>query len=171
MLSLFDTAGQECYEHLRPFMYPDTDVILICFAVDNPTSLSNVSTNWLPEVRRTLAKVPILLLGLKTDLRSNIDFSPGIVHPHSSEQGSSSQGHDSVNFRENQIERRRFVHYEDGQKMASQIGAKAYFECSAKNNQGLTPIFQEAARLSLRYRRGSSLRRISSIFSPRTSIL
>uniref|UniRef100_A0A8C5Y836 Uncharacterized protein n=1 Tax=Microcebus murinus TaxID=30608 RepID=A0A8C5Y836_MICMU len=35
-LALWDTAGQEDYERLRPFSYPDTDVILMCFSINNP---------------------------------------------------------------------------------------------------------------------------------------
>ena len=31
-LSLWDTAGQEAYDRLRPLAYPDTDVVLICFS-------------------------------------------------------------------------------------------------------------------------------------------
>lgn len=41
-LALWDTAGQEDYDRLRPLSYPETDVILICFAIDQPTSFSNV---------------------------------------------------------------------------------------------------------------------------------
>lgn len=41
-LALWDTAGQEEYDRLRPLSYPESDVILICFAVDFPVSLANV---------------------------------------------------------------------------------------------------------------------------------
>lgn len=41
-LALWDTAGQEEYDRLRPLSYPETDVILIGFAVDYPVSLANV---------------------------------------------------------------------------------------------------------------------------------
>lgn len=35
-------TGQEDYDRLRPLSYPDSHVILICFAVDSPDSLDNV---------------------------------------------------------------------------------------------------------------------------------
>ena len=41
-LQLWDTAGQEEYDRLRPLSYPDSHVILICFAIDSPDSLDNV---------------------------------------------------------------------------------------------------------------------------------
>lgn len=41
-LALWDTAGQEDYERLRPMAYSKAHVILIGFSVDTPDSLENV---------------------------------------------------------------------------------------------------------------------------------
>lgn len=41
-LALWDTAGQEDYERLRPLAYSKAHVILIGFAIDTPDSLDNV---------------------------------------------------------------------------------------------------------------------------------
>lgn len=41
-LALWDTAGQEEYDRLRPLSYPESDVILIVFAIDYPPSMLNV---------------------------------------------------------------------------------------------------------------------------------
>ena len=49
-LALWDTAGQEDYDRLRPLSYPDTDVILMCFSIDSPDSLENIPDKWTPEV-------------------------------------------------------------------------------------------------------------------------
>ena len=57
-LALWDTAGQEEYDRLRPLSYPESDVILIVFSVDYPTSLQNVQD----KVRCAL--LPILSLPL-----------------------------------------------------------------------------------------------------------
>lgn len=45
-LGLFDTAGQEDYDRLRPLSYPQTDVFLICFSVNSPASFENVKVNF-----------------------------------------------------------------------------------------------------------------------------
>ena len=34
--------GSEEYDRLRPLAYPQTDVFLLCFALDNPDSYDNV---------------------------------------------------------------------------------------------------------------------------------
>jgi GTPase SAR1 family protein len=41
-ITLQDTPGQEDFDRLRPIYYPDSHIILICFAIDNPDSLDNV---------------------------------------------------------------------------------------------------------------------------------
>lgn len=85
-LALWDTAGQEEYERLRPMSYAKAHVILIAFAVDTPDSLDNVANKvsgdeespctllmveqWIEEVRSICGPhVPVLLVGCKTDIR------------------------------------------------------------------------------------------------------
>lgn len=68
---MWDTAGQEDYDRLRPLSYPDTDVILMCFSVDSPDSLENIPEKWTPEVKHFCPNVPIILVGNKKDLRND----------------------------------------------------------------------------------------------------
>ena len=47
------------------------DVFLVCFAVDDPESLTSVETNWVPELRRYLPKTPFILVGTRADRRDD----------------------------------------------------------------------------------------------------
>ncbi|KAL2689409.1 Rho- protein rac1A [[Neocosmospora] mangrovei] len=58
-LGLWDTAGQEDYDRLRPLSYPQTDVFLICFSI------------WHPEIDHHAPNIPIILVGTKLDLRED----------------------------------------------------------------------------------------------------
>lgn len=74
-LALWDTAGQEEYNRLRPLSYSEVDILMVCYSVDSKTSLQNVQDLWIPEVKHFCPDVPIMLIGLKSDLyaRDNID--------------------------------------------------------------------------------------------------
>ncbi|XP_052774925.1 rho-related protein racA-like [Mya arenaria] len=69
-LALWDTAGQEDYDRLRPLSYPGTDVFFICFDLSTSSSFENVEPIWLPEVRHYCPNTPIVLVGCKADLPS-----------------------------------------------------------------------------------------------------
>jgi len=67
-LALWDTAGQEEYDRLRPLSYPDVNVLLVCYAINSLTSLHNVKETWTPEVKHFCPGIPIILVGTKMDL-------------------------------------------------------------------------------------------------------
>ncbi|CAH1103252.1 unnamed protein product [Psylliodes chrysocephalus] len=135
-LALWDTAGEEDYDRLRPLSYPRTNVVLICFAIDFPDSLENVLEKWYPEVKHFLPRVPYILVANKLDLRTNPDtikyLAKTNMHP---------------------------VTQEEGEKMARRIKADRYMECSAKHLLGIKPIFQEAAKIAIEAKKERKMKR------------
>eukprot|EP01135_Chromosphaera_perkinsii_P012308 Nk52_evm1s2634 gene=Nk52_evmTU1s2634 len=125
-LALWDTAGQEDYDRLRPLSYPDADVILMCFAIDSPDSLENIPEKWTPEVKHFCPNVPILLVGLKKDLRN-----------------------DENTIKELSKMKQVPVSYDEAKVMADRIGVYKYMECSAKTKEGVKELFEHAARAAM----------------------
>ncbi|KAL1272446.1 hypothetical protein QQF64_028308 [Cirrhinus molitorella] len=129
-LALWDTAGQEDYDRLRPLSYPDTDVILMCFSIDSPDSLENIPEKWTPEVKHFCPNVPIILVGNKKDLRN-----------------------DEHTRRELTKMKQEPVKPEEGRDMANRISAFGYLECSAKTKEGVREVFEMATRAALQVRK------------------
>ncbi|KAI4526429.1 ras family-domain-containing protein [Schizophyllum commune] len=128
-LALWDTAGQEEYERLRPMSYSKSHVILIAFALDTPDSLENVQTKWIEEVRSICGPtIPVILVGCKADLRP--------------ESGASEASSTS------------YVTRAQGERVAQLIGARAYKECSALKIEGVDDVFEAATRASMLMRDG-----------------
>ncbi|KAJ6906394.1 hypothetical protein NC652_023972 [Populus alba x Populus x berolinensis] len=78
-LGLWDTAGQEDYNRLRPLSYRGADVFLLAFSLISKASYENVAKKWIPELRHYAPGVPIILVGTKLDLRDDKQFF--IDHP------------------------------------------------------------------------------------------
>ncbi|KAH8921629.1 hypothetical protein BT69DRAFT_1221263 [Atractiella rhizophila] len=135
-LALWDTAGQEDYDRLRPLSYPDSHVILICFSVDSPDSLDNVQEKWISEVTHFCSGLPIILVGCKKDLRRD----PRTI------ENLRRAGHKPVTP-------------EEGNAVAHKIGARVYLECSAKSGEGVREVFEHATRYALTFNVGRSGRR------------
>jgi len=125
-LALWDTAGQEDYDRLRPLSYPDTDVILMCFSIDSPDSLENIPEKWTPEVKHFCPNVPIILVGNKRDLRN-----------------------DNTTIHELSKMKQEPVKNDEGRTMADKISAFSYLECSAKTKDGVREVFETATRAAL----------------------
>lgn len=137
-LTLMDTAGQEDYDRLRPFAYPDTDVVIICFSVDNPDSLENVLLTWVPEVRYFCGDtVPLVLVGNKKDVRlQNEVICPTVSDTH--------KAWSAISFiKQGPVKAARAM------SVAADIGAAGYWETSALMDQGVDEVFQAVCKLAL----------------------
>lgn len=125
-LGLWDTAGQEDYDRLRPLSYPQTNVFLVCYSVISPSTYTNVTNKWIPEIRHHCPDTPIVLCGTKIDLRDDPNTIQAL-----------------------QKQNLAPVRREQGLKLAKKIKAYAYVECSALTQKGLHQVFEEAIRAVL----------------------
>ncbi|CAA0817469.1 Rac-like GTP-binding protein ARAC4 [Striga hermonthica] len=62
---LWDTAGQEDYNRLRPLSHRGADVFLLAFSLISKASYENIAKKWIPELRHYAPGVPIILVGTK----------------------------------------------------------------------------------------------------------
>ena len=120
----------------RPLSYPDTDVVLMCFAIDNPDSFENVTEKWLPEISHFCPNTPVILVGNKSDLRN-----------------------DSTAIQNLSNRKMKPVSSEEASITASRMGAHAYMECSARTRDGVQAVFETAARAALSHKNRSNDRK------------
>ncbi|CAC5373612.1 RAC2 [Mytilus coruscus] len=126
-LGLWDTAGQEDYDRFRPLSYPLTDVFLVCFSLVHRPSFENVIERWIPEIRHHCPITPIVLVGTKLDIRQD--------------EGPRKSKHIDKNS--------HLISFSEGQSLANKINAVQYLECSAKTQEGLQMVFEEAVKAVL----------------------
>jgi cell division control protein 42 len=100
--------SQEDYDRLRPLSYPQTDVFLVCFSVVAPSSFENVKEKWVPEITHHCQKTPFLLVGTQIDLRDE---------PQTVEKLAKNK--------------QKPISIEQGEKLAKELKAVKYVECSA----------------------------------------
>ena len=125
-LGLWDTAGQEDYDRLRPLSYPQTDVFLVAFSLISRASFENVKQKWWPELKHHCPGVPTILVGTKLDLRSDQNTVAKLREKNQTP-----------------------ITVEEGLDMLRHIGATKYLECSALTQKGLKNVFDEAIRVVL----------------------
>ncbi|WKT54049.1 hypothetical protein QSH57_004633 [Fusarium oxysporum f. sp. vasinfectum] len=124
--ALWDTAGLEDYARLRPLAYSNANIILIGFSVEDLCSLNNVKCKWSKEATRLCPGVPVVLVGLKKDLRE-VPTATGKI-------GESFP---------------RLVNEHEGEIAAYEIGAEMYLECSSLSGESVDTVFEIASRVAL----------------------
>ena len=129
LLGLWDTAGQEDYDRMRPLSYPNADVFLICFSIISPASYENVMSKWYKELQNQQAiditKIPIILVGTKLDLRDDQGMLAKLAEKNLTP-----------------------LSFEKGEKLKRKIGASVFLECSGKTNHGVQAVFDAVVRAS-----------------------
>jgi len=96
------------------------DACIVVFSVGNPDSYANVKEKWIPEMNHYSGNVPIVLVGNKTDHRT-----------------------DPETLRILSKRKMQPVTTEMGEQLAQEINAVRYVECSCRTGMGIKNVFEE----------------------------
>lgn len=114
--------------------YSKTDVFLLCFAVDNMSSLNLLASHYIPQIKKMTQdrEVPPLfvLVGCKQDTREH-------------------------------LKNRKLVSVDKAQGTRKDLGLDGYVECSAMSGNGVHDVFHEALKLHFERQEGSHFGQIS----------
>ena len=130
-----DTPGQDDFDTLRPLVYPNTDVFLLCFSVVSPSSFANIREKWIPEIKKSREKgakkhVPIILVGTQSDLRNDVNTRVELAK-----------------YKEQPVTET------EAKKLAKDLGCENFIETSALTQHNLKEVFDEAIMASLKGRK------------------
>ncbi|EFX72701.1 hypothetical protein DAPPUDRAFT_58641 [Daphnia pulex] len=120
-LSVSYTTNSTGCDELRILSYPNTDVFLLCYAIDNRQSFENISSKWIPELKLHSPHTPIVLVGMR--ITSKRALFNSII---------------SLPFK---------VSYAEGAAISKYMSA--FVECSVKTGENLRAVFREAVRVAL----------------------
>uniref|UniRef100_A0A7S0JF23 Uncharacterized protein n=1 Tax=Calcidiscus leptoporus TaxID=127549 RepID=A0A7S0JF23_9EUKA len=98
----------------------------VAFSLISRASYENVKHKWWPELKHHCPGVPMLLVGTKLDLRSDVNTIAKLREKNQTP-----------------------ISFDEGIEQARSIGATKYLECSALTQKGLKSVFDESIRVVL----------------------
>lgn len=132
-LGLWDTSGSDAFKGIRPLSYQQADVVLMCYSVANHNSFLNLRNKWISEIRSHLPRIPVLVVATQTDQRDTGPYRSSCISPI------------------------------DGKRLAQDVRAKGYVECSALSNRGVQQVFEYAVRTAVNQAKRQNRRKLFSI--------
>ncbi|CAI5783809.1 rho-related GTP-binding protein RhoH [Podarcis raffonei] len=132
-LGLWDTSGSDAFKGIRPLSYQQADVILLCYSVANQNSFLSLRSKWVTEIRTHLPRIPILVVATQIDQRETGPHSASCISPLL------------------------------GKRLARDIRAKAFVECSSLANRGVQKVFECAVRTAVNQARKRARRKLFSV--------
>jgi hypothetical protein len=128
-----DTCGEEELERLAKACYLDQEVFLLCFSLADAASLTSLTEKW------NDGNWPVEnVMNLPT---------PTPQHPHHY------VNHGVPVILVGCKSDKRVISEEEGRQAAEKLGCAAYVECSAREQEGLTEVFETAISEFLKYQK------------------
>ena len=76
-MNVWDAAGQEMYDKIRGIYFKDAKGAIICYDINNALSFQHLD-KWVSDLEENLGKVPVLLVGNKSDLERKVSRKEGL---------------------------------------------------------------------------------------------
>lgn len=132
-----DTRSPTNYTLLKPA------VIILCYDIGSPSSLDSLKNKWRFIVETHFnydEQLPVIVLGLKRDIRQREDYDGRVRHPASSDPDASHNDDAEV------LNGRRFVYPQEALRMAQEMRCDRYCECSALTGELCREVFEDIAK-------------------------
>lgn len=113
--NMWDVTCGEDGDRVHLLAYPQSDLCVLLYPIDSPTSHKRITSKWIPELVEHLPGVPWVLVATKIDLRE----------------------HQPTLDRLNDLHQRGTVTTEEGQDLASRHGASGFVEVSPLTGYGM----------------------------------
>ncbi|RIB12198.1 P-loop containing nucleoside triphosphate hydrolase protein [Gigaspora rosea] len=138
--SIYDAIGNFKLGELdREIEYKDTGAIILCFALDDPQTLTNIEKVWLPDIKKNFPykMPPLLLVGNNKQIRDSIpiidteDFTYAKFFKSVEEE------------RKRKNRGKEFVSREQAERVANRIGAIEYIQVNPMNEENCIKVFDK----------------------------
>eukprot|EP00656_Telonema_subtile_P035587 TRINITY_DN3955_c0_g1_i3.p1 TRINITY_DN3955_c0_g1~~TRINITY_DN3955_c0_g1_i3.p1 ORF type:complete len:318 (+),score=105.08 TRINITY_DN3955_c0_g1_i3:69-1022(+) len=139
-----ESPGRGDFSHVRELLYNGVDAVLAMFSLADKESLVWLERTMSNEVRKRVDGAPVLLVGMKRDLRDQ-RVVPSIGHA-----AVGSQGHLLPQQQQQMLVE---VSTLEGQEAAERLGAVGYFETDGFDNANHAEILESITQAGLRHRR------------------
>ena len=124
-----------------------TDAIILCYAVDNRSSFTNLTTKWIPELTKHCSNIPIVLVGnYPINLNSSI---LEILKKFNFFSTGTKLDTRKIEKRNDFSSNPNQISYSDGKKKKKEIGATSFVECSALDGTNVQVVFEEALQCAV----------------------
>lgn len=117
-------GGGEDWHTLRHLGYEGADCVVLCFVIDQ-SGFEYIEEYWYPFTQKYCPKAKLILVGMKKDLRNDQDWIERLAKHNE-----------------------KLITYEEGKRLAKEIKAECYLECSSVSGEGIEDVFNKAAEVA-----------------------
>ncbi|KXL51323.1 hypothetical protein M433DRAFT_140772 [Acidomyces richmondensis BFW] len=134
-----DTSSPTNFTLLKP------SIIVLCYDISSPSTLHSLKAKWKYVVEMHFnydESLPIIVLGLKRDVRSKGDYDGRVKAFHTDVDIMDDASEVPINFR-------KFVYPQEALRVAQEMRCDRYCECSALTGELCREVFEDIAKTAV----------------------